>query len=247
MTMVEVLADITSRIVREFHPVQVVLFGSQARGEAGASSDVDLLVVLPACRDKRRDTGALHEALSAVSVSKDIVVTTPEEIRRIGNMIGTVLRPALQEGKVLYDNGENDGLRCGPVSEDDVVAATRRWLRQARDDLAGASALLREGMPGLAYYHAQQAAEKAIKTALVRLQIDFPLTHDLRALLSLVPQEWEVTNIFVSPRELGEWALAGRYPVENLPDPDEEAGPGGGPPGPRGAGSGYPRPAGPWA
>jgi uncharacterized protein len=36
-------------------------------------------------------------------VCKDIVVTTPEEIARRGDLIGTVLRPALREGKVLYE------------------------------------------------------------------------------------------------------------------------------------------------
>ena len=34
------------RIVRKFHPQQVILFGSQARGDAGPDSDVDLLVVM---------------------------------------------------------------------------------------------------------------------------------------------------------------------------------------------------------
>ncbi len=35
------------RIVREFQPSRIILFGSYARGEAAADSDVDLLVVMP--------------------------------------------------------------------------------------------------------------------------------------------------------------------------------------------------------
>ena len=35
------------RIVKKFHPEMVILFGSQARGDAGPDSDVDLLIVLP--------------------------------------------------------------------------------------------------------------------------------------------------------------------------------------------------------
>jgi predicted nucleotidyltransferase len=38
------------RIVRRFHPVKIILFGSQARGMATADSDVDLLVILPVKR-----------------------------------------------------------------------------------------------------------------------------------------------------------------------------------------------------
>ena len=37
---------IVKRIVQEFDPEQVILFGSQARGDAGPDSDVDLLVVM---------------------------------------------------------------------------------------------------------------------------------------------------------------------------------------------------------
>lgn len=33
-------------VVAHFDPIQVILFGSRARGEAGADSDIDLLVVL---------------------------------------------------------------------------------------------------------------------------------------------------------------------------------------------------------
>ena len=46
---------------------------------------------------------AIRRALADLPVCKDIVVTTPEEITRRGDLIGTVLRPALREGKVLYE------------------------------------------------------------------------------------------------------------------------------------------------
>ena len=45
----------------------------------------------------------IRRALADLPVCKDIVVTTPEEIIRRGDLIGTVLRPALREGKVLYE------------------------------------------------------------------------------------------------------------------------------------------------
>lgn len=44
------------RIVKKFHPEQIILFGSQVRGEAGPDSDIDLLIVMPVegpIRDKR--------------------------------------------------------------------------------------------------------------------------------------------------------------------------------------------------
>jgi predicted nucleotidyltransferase len=91
------------RIVRDYDPVKIILFGSHARGEAGPESDIDLLVVLPEVANKRQAAVAIRRVLRDLPVPKDIVVTTPEEIARRGDLVGTVLRPALREGKVLYE------------------------------------------------------------------------------------------------------------------------------------------------
>ncbi len=99
------VATMTERIVREFDPVRVILFGSHARGEAGPDSDVDLLVVLPSVDDQRRAAVAIRRLLADLPVAKDIVVATPDEIAARGHLVGTVLRPALREGTVLYERG----------------------------------------------------------------------------------------------------------------------------------------------
>jgi len=99
------LADMTGRIVHRFKPVKVILFGSQARRDASAWSDVDLLVVLPETADRRQSAVEIRRALAGFPVAKDILVTTPDEIRRRGNLVGTVLRSALREGKVIYERG----------------------------------------------------------------------------------------------------------------------------------------------
>jgi predicted nucleotidyltransferase len=92
-----------ARIVREFDPLRIILFGSCARGEANATSDVDLLVIFPQVEDKRRTTAAIRRSLADLPVAKDVVVATPTEIARRGKLVGTVLRPALQEGCLLYE------------------------------------------------------------------------------------------------------------------------------------------------
>jgi predicted nucleotidyltransferase len=99
------VAAMVDCIVRDFHPMRIVLFGSHARGEAGPESDVDWLVVLPDITDKRQAAIRIRQALADFSVCKDIIVTTPEEIARRGDLVGTVLRPALREGIVLYERG----------------------------------------------------------------------------------------------------------------------------------------------
>ena len=91
------------RIAEAFRPLRIVLFGSHARGTAHAGSDVDLLVVCGVAENKRRLAIEMGRLLRDLPVGKDIVVTTPEEIQRRGHLVGTVLRPALRDGKVLYE------------------------------------------------------------------------------------------------------------------------------------------------
>jgi uncharacterized protein len=98
-----VLTEIVERITRQFDPLRIILFGSWARGEARPDSDFDLLVVLAQVANKRNSTIQIGNSLSDLPVSKDIVVTTPDEIERRGKIIGDVLRPALREGIVIYE------------------------------------------------------------------------------------------------------------------------------------------------
>lgn len=90
-------------IVRRFQPLKVILFGSRARGQADPDSDVDLLVVMPYLEDKRKTAVEIRRSLEGFPVSKDVVVTTPDEISQRGDLVGTVLRPALREGIPLHE------------------------------------------------------------------------------------------------------------------------------------------------
>lgn len=97
------LSLIRQRIVSTFDPLRIILFGSRARGDARPDSDVDLLVVLSQVSDKRAAAVEIRTALQDLSVGKDVIVTTPDEIRNRGHLVGSILLPALREGKVLYE------------------------------------------------------------------------------------------------------------------------------------------------
>ena len=98
----EFISIMTERIVQGFDPLQIILFGSQARGDADQQSDIDLLVVFAELRDKRKTSLDIMRALSDLPAAKDILVSTPEELERHRTRIGSVLRYAQREGKVLY-------------------------------------------------------------------------------------------------------------------------------------------------
>jgi predicted nucleotidyltransferase len=90
------------RLVERFDPDQIILFGSQARGTAAPGSDVDLLVIMPVSGSKRAQQLELRMALHDIAVPKDIILATPDEVARRRDVVGTIIRPALREGKVLY-------------------------------------------------------------------------------------------------------------------------------------------------
>lgn len=96
------IQQMVERIVAQFDPDQIILFGSHARGDAGPDSDVDLLVVVPVMGSRREKAIEIGVALHGIRVPKDIVVTTPEEFGWRRSVPGTIERPAALEGIVLY-------------------------------------------------------------------------------------------------------------------------------------------------
>lgn len=96
------IQQMVRRIVREFAPEKVILFGSHARGEAGPDSDVDLLVVMPVEGSKRAKQLEIRIALNDIHIAKDIIVSRSEEFQWRKDTIGTIEYPAVHEGKVLY-------------------------------------------------------------------------------------------------------------------------------------------------
>lgn len=84
-------------------PRTIVLFGSVARGEAHPGSDIDLLVVID---DEADWTTAAKAALLAVARLEpeiDVIVTTRARVDANREQAGTIIRPALSEGRVVYE------------------------------------------------------------------------------------------------------------------------------------------------
>lgn len=98
----ETLNEIVRRIVEVAHPDQIIMFGSAARGDIGPDSDIDLLVVKSGVPHRRRLAQAIHGNLFGIGVPIDIIVVTSEDIQAFQDKVGTIIGPALKEGKLLY-------------------------------------------------------------------------------------------------------------------------------------------------
>jgi len=70
------LAEIVKRLVETFDPVSIYLFGSKARGESGADSDYDLMVLVndAGSGTNIRPGKRAYEALRGTGIAADILV-----------------------------------------------------------------------------------------------------------------------------------------------------------------------------
>ena len=107
--------------------------------------------------------------------------------------------------------------------EGDPAGSPEAWLRYAHSDLELAQLspppkVLLEGL----CFHAQQAAEKALKAVLVAHDTAFPRTHSIRMLVDLLPQGLTVPREVEDAASLTDYAVISRYPAATEPVDDQE-------------------------
>jgi predicted nucleotidyltransferase len=99
------LAEITRRLVETYRPERIYLFGSRARGAAGADSDYDLLVVV---RDDvspgLRRSARAYEALWGLPTSGDILIWTHTAFAERLHLRASLPSTVEREGRLLYSH-----------------------------------------------------------------------------------------------------------------------------------------------
>lgn len=98
-----ILSDMVTRICQAGSPEKIVLFGSRARGDADADSDIDLLVVESSSLPRYKRAARYRKAVAGLFIAKDIVVWSPEEIEEWKSVPNAFITSVLREGRVLYE------------------------------------------------------------------------------------------------------------------------------------------------
>ncbi|RLC17538.1 MAG: DNA-binding protein [Deltaproteobacteria bacterium] len=107
--------------------------------------------------------------------------------------------------------------------ENDHPGSVGQWMRYADSDLELARtepppSVLREAL----CFHAQQAAEKAVKALLMYHSAAFPRTHSIGTLLDLLAEYLAVPEEIQNAVILTDYAVITRYPGASEPVDEEE-------------------------
>ena len=201
-------------IVREFQPLQVILFGSHAYGTPREYSDVDLLIVMEIPKSEtRRQEIEIREHIPR-HFRIDLLVRSPEEIAYRLSYNDWFLREIIEKGEVLYESA-NFFLKPLKKEPCTVNPLALEWVEKAEGDYTVAQQSQQGQHPvhDVICFLAQQCVEKYLKAWLQEANIPFPRTHDLNELLKLIVptipawQTWQAEFLALS-----EHAVDSRYP-----------------------------------
>ena len=174
-------------IVREFAPLQVILFGSYAYGAPTEDSDVDLLVVMDIPESETRGQASQIYQRIPRRFPMDVLVRSPEEIAYRISYNDWFLREITEKGEVLY-GPDHLFKKISERKRDAMNELTLEWIQKAERNYAAIKLHQQTEAPDFdtICFHAQQCIEKYLKAWLQEANIRFSKTHDLKGLLDLI-------------------------------------------------------------
>lgn len=102
--------EVVGRLVAEFNPETIYLFGSHAWGKPDAESDMDLLVIISTSRQKpTRRAARAQRSLRGIKAAVDVLVKTRKEFERYISVTASLEAQITREGKLLYGRKAHTG------------------------------------------------------------------------------------------------------------------------------------------
>lgn len=95
------IQEITQKIVQQFHPEKIILFGSWAWGNPSPDSDIDLLVIKET-ENTRELARAIDHSLFPRLLAIDLIVYKPEQVKLRKEKKDFFINDILTKGKILY-------------------------------------------------------------------------------------------------------------------------------------------------
>ena len=97
------IAEITDKIVREYQPEKIILFGSYAWGKPNADSDLDLFIIKDTKEHPFKRMEEVDRIFPRRKIALDFLIYTPEQVEKRKKMGDFFVLNILNKGKVLYE------------------------------------------------------------------------------------------------------------------------------------------------
>ena len=173
-------------------PEKVILFGSRARGDYCADSDIDLLIISdgPSKGRYMKAQNAASEAAHRIYgdyFGADLVWIPREKYMECRVGINHLAAQAARDGVDM--NGEKEEYEPDPESSFDWADIRQRVIN-ADSELITLNDLIEANLPQEAIcFHAQQALENILKGWISAFGAEYGNTHDLGKLIGIIRNE----------------------------------------------------------
>jgi HEPN domain-containing protein len=194
--MISNLQDVQKRLVQQYDPDKIILFGSSLE-KGGVAGDIDLMIVKETEKrpiDRRAEVEAL---LADRTVPIDIVVYTAKELLYLYSLGSPFIEEIMEKGRLVY-----------------MRKATEDWVREAEEELESARVLYEHDKYKAACYHSQQAVEKGLKAFIIERGDKPARTHDIVELYNAVTRMGFETGLNIEDAVYLNSIYKGRYPTE---------------------------------
>lgn len=104
MINLQKIEEAKKRLISEFNPKKIYVFGSYAWGSPTEDSDLDLMIITKECENKIVEMRRGIRALRGIGFSKDIIVESENEFLKNSKDINKIENEIFNRGYLIYEN-----------------------------------------------------------------------------------------------------------------------------------------------
>ena len=195
--MIKTLDEIKKRLIEQYDPDSMILYGSYGTEKERHDSDIDLLIIKDSTKSCIERQCEVERILSDRLLPLDIRVYTPHEIRFLFSVGSPFIEEVIERGRLLY-----------------MRKTTQVWIQDAEEELDTAVILLEHGKNRGACYHAQQSSEKGLKALIIEKGKRLGRIHDIVDLFNTVASIGYAVSLSMDDAIFLNSIYRGRYPTE---------------------------------
>jgi len=99
----KILSEVKRRLVSQYNPLAIYIFGSYAWGHPDEESDLDILIVIDQyTKDRFQEISDGYRALMDLGLFKDILIFSKNEFEKCSADATSICNRVVLEGKKIY-------------------------------------------------------------------------------------------------------------------------------------------------